>query len=717
MKKFGKKLAALCLMLAILASAIPAVASAAGGLVVTSYEASSSSIVKGGKADITVHLKNTGLTADSAGSNLDVSRLVDSFTGGTMTVNVKSSGTAPLEFDVLCKGVTYSGSGKSFRLMAGVKGGEYESVDFTVAQAVEFDTTKTEPTPDIPATNPQPMVQVSRSDISAPVTAGTEFYLTVYFKNLGSTTIKTPLAAFSPSDGIILMDSVSSYVMEDINPGKTASVRLRLRAADTIASSSQTLATELKFNYFNGSSLTAGSVSDRVNIPAKVRTKDSASQPTVIVTRSAVKGPVRPGQEVPVTVSFRNAGKTALLNPVAVFSTTESLTLLGDYSTYVLKDIAPGQSQSVTVRVRANKDVSSTTQSVNVELKYSYEAGDGTSNGSVTDRVNLSTTPSSSGDSPTPNIIVTKFDYGGTPVSAGGKFPLSISFKNTSTGISIENIVATLETGESFAMDGAANTFYYNRIGAGAEQSQKIPMQALNTAKTGAQTATVSFKYEYVDGSKRASGTASVVLSIPVVQPDRFTILDPAVPEGVNANEETTITLSYVNKGKSEISNVAASIEAPKGSITTPANVQNLGNFESGKSGSIGFAFTPQSAGKLDLTLVVTYEDSNAQQQTKQFPLHLNVQEPAPIAEGEGAETQPQKSGNAWLWIILALTALGGGAATYFLRKRKKNKIPAEPVVSGWDDWDDDAVGDAAVNEETEADVRQQSGGDAEKTE
>lgn len=67
MKKFGKKLAALCLMLAILASAIPAVASAAGGLVVTSYEASSSSIVKGGKADITVHLKNTGLTADSAG--------------------------------------------------------------------------------------------------------------------------------------------------------------------------------------------------------------------------------------------------------------------------------------------------------------------------------------------------------------------------------------------------------------------------------------------------------------------------------------------------------------------------------------------------------------------------------------------------------------------------------------------------------------------------
>ena len=699
MKKTFKKIAALCLLAAMLLSAAPAAARAAGSLVVTAYETSVQTIQKGGRVDITIHLKNTGLTADSVSADkLDVTRLVDSFTGGTKTVNITSTGSAPLEFDVVCRGLTYSGSGKNFRLMAGVKGGEYESIEFTVSQAVEYEAPK-EPSPaDTQVTNPQPMVQVSRSDMSVPVTAGQEFTLMVYFKNLGNTVIKTPLASMTASDGLIFMDSVSAYTMDDIAPGRTGSVKLKLRAADTIASSSQSLNAELKFYYSNGSSMVSGSVSDRINVPARIRTRESTPQPAVIVTRSAVEGPLRPGQELPVTLTFTNAGKTTLLSPVAVFSTTESLILLGDYSTFVLNDIPAGQSQSVSVRVRAGNDVNSTTQRVNVELKYSYDAGESTANGSISDKVNFSMTPSSSGDTPTPNIIISKFDYGGTPVSAGGKFPLTFTFRNTSRGMTVDNIVATLETGESFAMDGATNTYYYSRLAPGGEQSLTVPMQAMPAAKTGAQTTTVSFKYEYSDGHKRSSGTASVVLSIPIVQPDRFTILEPTVPEIVYASEETTLSLSYVNKGKSEISNVSASIKAPEGSITTPLSVQNLGNFESGKSGAIGFAFTPQKTGKLDLTLVVTYEDSNSTVQTKQFPVHLNVQEAVPAADEGAAEEQAHGGGSAWLWILLAAALIGGGAA-YFIWRRK-TRAPAQQPADDWDDWDDEEPQETAPADE-----------------
>lgn len=687
-----QKLAALCLMMAVLISAAP-LSKAAGGLVVTSYDASASTIGKGQKVTLTIHLKNTELATNKAGS-LDVSRLVDSFSGGGVpTVKVTSSGSAPLEFDVTYSGLTYSGSGRSFRLMVGATGG-YESVEFTVTQAVEYDSSKTETVDTTPVINPVPMVQISRSTLSAPVAPGQDFTLTLFFRNLGSTDLKTPIASVSASEGILLMDDSSSFVMDTVAGGKTGSVVLHLRTADVISSPSQSLSVDLKFNYNNGSAVVNGSASEKLNVPVKVKAKTTVSAPTVIVTRSAVSGPVKPGQQVPLTVSFRNVGKTALLNPVAVFSTTDSLTLLGSYSTYVLSDIPAGGSKSVTVQVKANKELTSTTQSVNVDLKYSYDAGDSITAASVSDKVNLATEPTTSTGAPAPNLIVSKFNYGGKPVNAGSKFPLTFSIRNTSSSLTVENIVATLDTGASFAVDGGTNTYFYNSISAGGEKSLSVGMQALaaqtGTAQTGgaAQGITVNFKYEYVDAGKRTPGTASVVLSIPVVLPNRFNIFAPTIPESVNAGEETTLSVSYVNKGKSEVSNVEAKIVAADGTISATVPVQNLGNFESGKSGAIGFAFTPLNVGDLDITLVVSYEDANAKVQTVQFPVHLTVVEPAPADTQDAAAKPAKKNKHLAVWIGCGVGAVVVLLAV-ILRKRKKKKAAAQAVDSGWEDWDD----------------------------
>ena len=703
MKNRMRKLGALCLLLAVLASVVPPAARAAGSApVVKSYTVAPAGISKGQTAKLTVYLKDPGTTTkdakDAKANSLDVSRLVDSFSEGTVSTPVITSAPGePLEFYVVCSNLVYSGSGKSFRLMAGVDGA-YTNLEFSVSQAVEYDGSKTEITPapadTTPTINPAPLVQISRSSLSGPVTAGQEFTLTLNFRNLDTTPLRTPIASVTASDGLMLMDEVSSYAVGDVLGGKTGSVQVRLRAADTIASPAQSLSVELKFNYNNGSALVSGSASEKLNIPAKVRTKGTASAPTVIVTRSAVPGPVKPGQQVPVTVSFRNAGKTAIQNPVAVFSTTDSLTLLGSYSTYVLPDIPAGGSKSVTVQVKANKDVTATTQSVNVDLKYTYDAGDTTAAGTVSDKVNLAMEPTTSTGAPAPNLIISQFDYGGAPVNAGSKFPLKFTIRNTSSSMTVENIVATLDTGGSFAVDGGTNTYFYSKLGAGGEKTQSVAMQALaaqtGTAQTGgaAQGITVNFKYEYVDAGKRTQGTASVVLSVPVVLPNRFNIFAPTVPETVNAGEETTLSVSYVNKGKSEVSNVEAKIVAPDGTITAAAPVQNLGNFESGKSGAIGFAFTPLNPGALDVTLVVSYEDANAKVQTVQFPVHLTVVEPAPAATEDPSAKPAKKNKHLAAWI-------GGGAgvlavlAAVLLRKRKKKKAAALAVDSGWEDWDD----------------------------
>ena len=229
------------------------------------------------------------------------------------------------------------------------------------------------------------------------------------------------------------------------------------------------------------------------------------------------------------------------------------------------------------------------------------------------------------------NIIITNFSYGDNSVSVGSDFNLSFTFQNMGK-VAIDNLVVTVDGGESFAIAGGTNTFYFDTLYAGWAMTQSLPMQALSSAKSGAQGVTVSFKYEYVDGGVRSASSSDIKISVPVSQPDRFQLTDPVLPEHVNTGEENTITMDYVNKGKGDISNVEATIEGE--GIESSVKTQYVGNVASGANGSIGFAFTPTTAGDISAKLRVTYEDSDGKTQTKEFPITISAQEPAPMDHG-----------------------------------------------------------------------------------
>lgn len=116
--------------------------------------------------------------------------------------------------------------------------------------------------------------------------------------------------------------------------------------------------------------------------------------------------------------------------------------------------------------------------------------------------------------------------------------------------VAVTNMVITVDGGESFAIAGGTNTFYVDALWGGYAMTQSVPMQALASAKSGAQPVTVNFRYEYVDASARSSSQSDVKISVPISQPDRFEISDPVVPDQVIAGQENTVTMEYVNKGK-----------------------------------------------------------------------------------------------------------------------------------------------------------------------
>ena len=87
-----RKVFHICLMAALLltAAAGSGWAETEGEFVVTGYTASRSKITKGKEVDIQLHLKHTGQITE-AGAYADISRLVDSFSGGDLDYQVTSA--------------------------------------------------------------------------------------------------------------------------------------------------------------------------------------------------------------------------------------------------------------------------------------------------------------------------------------------------------------------------------------------------------------------------------------------------------------------------------------------------------------------------------------------------------------------------------------------------------------------------------------------------
>ena len=288
-------------------------------------------------------------------------------------------------------------------------------------------------------------------------------------------------------------------------------------------------------------------------------------------------------------------------------------------------------------------------------------------------------------DSSVPNLVVSGYNYGGNPVPAGGKFSLAFTLLNTGK-LAVENIVVTVDGGDNFTIDGSSNTFFYNKIASNKQEEQTVNMQAVTGAKTGAQTIGITCKYEYVDGSRRGTANGEIRLSIPVIQPDRFQVNQPTLPEAVYAGEETMISLSYVNKGKADVSNVEAELD---GEVDSAAKVQYLGNFEPGKSGSIGFVFTPQTAGKTDITLKIQYEDAGQEIHTLTFPLSLDVQD-SPVMEGDDMDylaEEPKSGPGVWPFAAAGAVLLAGAIVFLLLRRRKARKAQLNPEET-WEEWD-----------------------------
>lgn len=449
--------------------------------------------------------------------------------------------------------------------------------------------------------------------------------------------------------------------------------------------------------------------------PAPEPTPEVIPEPRAVFNSDGTSTSIAAGETKTITVYIQNAGTTAMRDPILTLKSSGSLLIMGSQD-YMLDDIRAGRDTAVTVTVKAPDKIESQMQTIDASLSFYYDNGTQLTGGSASGSVNvLSTVTKDTKDeetiaSPTPIVILSKYNYGGSSVAAGSSTNLSFSFTNTSKTIKIENVMVTVTGGQDLMLNGSTNTFYFESVAASGSKTVTVPMKAAQLISASAQGVQIAVTYEYVDQNARKSGNATLSLSVPLYQPDRFELSEPKTSYTGYVGEETSLTIDYVNKGKSAISNVEATIS---GDIDSPTPYQRVGTIDGGKNGTIAFAVTPQLEGENQVKIVITYEDSNGNTKERVFEATVEAMayEPSdPGMDDPGMIDPEPQSTFPWKYVIIAAVAALIVLLIVLRIRKKKAKQKAEQAL--WDKWDEEELAEekqeaaeaaAAENKETAA--------------
>lgn len=429
--------------------------------------------------------------------------------------------------------------------------------------------------------------------------------------------------------------------------------------------------------------------------PAPEPTPEVIPEPRAVFNSDGTSTSIAAGETKTITVYIQNAGTTAMRDPILTLKSSGSLLIMGSQD-YMLDDIRAGRDTAVTVTVKAPDKIESQMQTIDASLSFYYDNGTQLTGGSASGSVNvLSTVTKDTKDeetiaSPTPIVILSKYNYGGSSVAAGSSTNLSFSFTNTSKTIKIENVMVTVTGGQDLMLNGSTNTFYFESVAASGSKTVTVPMKAAQLISASAQGVQIAVTYEYVDQNARKSGNATLSLSVPLYQPDRFELSEPKTSYTGYVGEETSLTIDYVNKGKSAISNVEATIS---GDIDTPTAYQRVGTIDGGKNGTIAFAVTPQLEGENQVKIVITYEDSNGNTKERVFEATVEAMayEPSdPGMDDPGMIDPEPQSTFPWKYVIIAGVAALIVLLIVLRIRKKKAKQKAEQAL--WDKWDEEEI-------------------------
>ena len=287
-----------------------------------------------------------------------------------------------------------------------------------------------------------------------------------------------------------------------------------------------------------------------------------------------------------------------------------------------------------------------------------------------------------------PNLIVRSSSYGNGAV-AGEEFVLSLGVYATAGNEDLNDVIVSLTLPENVSLSNGSLSNYVGSLSPETSREVTFPVLPASGFTGTVANITVNLTGTGSITGKAVTGTTSI--SVPVSQPDRFEVGELKAPSSIVLGETSSVSLSYVNKGKNPVSNLEARLT---GTNLGAGGYQYLGNLNAGTEGSVDFDLTPDAAGPVSGTITLSYEDAsgNPRTITKEFSSTVEQARFDPsMMDPSMTDTEPQSTGlPAWaLGLIVVCVVVIVVVIVVVLKRRKKKKAMALAALEDEDSDED----------------------------
>ena len=363
-------------------------------------------------------------------------------------------------------------------------------------------------------------------------------------------------------------------------------------------------------------------------------------------------------------------------------------------SDILVRDLAPGEEETVSYKFFTTKGGSTKNYPINIKIEYLDDFTEGKEPKTVEQIVGVFlNNPDNAGDGKdakksTPKLIIDKYEFEPKLPLAGNEFEMNLSFYNTNAKKAVKNIKIDLTSQDTSKSDSntagssvftpvdSSNTFYIGRIAPSGKVEKTIKMFVVPDATAKTYNITANFEYEDDENNEYKS---SENIGVPVYQESKLDIDPINYQTNAMVGDSIPINANFYNTGKVTLYNFKVTLTADNATVNN--GTYYIGNFNSGGQDVYEGSIMPNEAGEIKGKLKFTYEDSTGEVKEKEEDINITVEEAPPVDENAGPDGMPMPDGAMgeapWykkpLFIIpVALVILG--AIGFVVFKKLKNK-------------------------------------------
>lgn len=274
-----------------------------------------------------------------------------------------------------------------------------------------------------------------------------------------------------------------------------------------------------------------------------------------------------------------------------------------------------------------------------------------------------------------PRILISKYGLDVSPVSAGDEFTATVTLRNTSETMSVQNMVVTVSCDSAnFVLLNDSNTIFIEKLEAG--KTMDIEIRYRTDLETPPQRYNINLSMSY-DNSDAMSLSSAGTIMVEVAQIPDVELAPFNLASELNAGETIQISFQVMNLGRSPIYNARVELSAPG---LYPVGTGFIGNMEPGTAATtkldvfVGMKEDEEERyGGTSGTVNLVYEDEDGQEYVQEVDINTNIQALVISSLTTDSEEEETATAGQW-WISVSIGAVVIVTLVAIVRKQRPRR-------------------------------------------